>query len=115
MAVININIGSMPVLTLALSRRGSCVVNWKIHKGNFMVTSIFWNTEFPDGEYSKSADEVQHINRILSTVAAQDIPAGKRGQVADYIHFAQQHETIEPAIKDKLEHLLDQLQELQAT
>ncbi|MGU5537612.1 hypothetical protein ACV1C5_20300 [Aeromonas caviae] len=90
-------------------------MSWKSTEGKFMITNNFWNTEFPDGEYSKSADEVQHINRILSTVAAQDIPAGKRGQVADYIHFAQQHETIEPAIKDKLEHLLDQLQELQAT
>ena len=80
-----------------------------------MVTSNFWNTEFPDGEYSKSAEEVQHINRILSTVAAQDISAEKRGQVADYIQSSLLHETIEPAIKDKLEQLLDQLQELQVT
>ncbi|MFA7679819.1 MAG: hypothetical protein WCY07_06700 [Pigmentiphaga sp.] len=80
-----------------------------------MITRDFWNTEFPDGEYSKSADEVQHINRILSTVAAQDIPAEKRGQVADYILCSLLHETIEPAIKDKLKHLLVQLQELQAT
>ena len=83
-------------------------------EGDFMVTSNFWNTEFRDGEYSKSADEVQHINRILSTVAAQDIPAEKRRQVADYIHLSLLHETIEPAIKDKLEHLLIQLQEFQA-
>ncbi len=80
-----------------------------------MVTSYFWSTEFPDGEYSKSSSEVQHITQILSTIAAQDIPAGKRGQVADYIYFARLHETIEPAIKDKLEHLFDQLQKLQAT
>lgn len=79
-----------------------------------MVRSNFWNTEFPDGEYSKSADEVQHINRILSTVVAQDIPSGRRKQVADHIHFARLHQTIEPAIKEKLDHLLDQLQELQA-
>ena len=80
-----------------------------------MVKSNFLNIEFPDGEYSKSADQVQHINRILSTVAAQDIPAGRREQVADHIHFARLHETIEPEIKEKLEHLLDQLQELLAT
>ena len=80
-----------------------------------MIKGNFWNTEFPDGEYSKSADEVQYINQILSAVAAQDIPAEKRGQVADYIHFSLLHETIEHAIKDKLEQLLDQLQELQVT
>ena len=87
-------------------------MNWKDHGGIFMVTSNFWNTEFPDGEYSKSAEEVQHINRILSTVAAQDIPVEKREQVADYTHCSLLHETIEPSIKDKLEHLLVQLQEL---
>lgn len=80
-----------------------------------MVTSSFWNTEFPDGEYSKSADEAQYINRILSTITVQDIPAVKRGQVADYLHYSLLNETIEPAIKDKLEHLLIQLQEWQAT
>ena len=90
-------------------------MNRKVRGGNFMVTSNFWNNEFPDGEYSKSADEVQHINRILSAVAAQDIPAEKRGQVADYIHFSLLYETVEPVIKDKLEHLLVQIQELQAT
>lgn len=80
-----------------------------------MLQSNFWNIEFPDRESSKSADEVQYINRILSTVAAQDIPAGMREQVADYIHFARLHETIEPATEEKLERLLDQLQELVAT
>ena len=90
-------------------------MNWKTRGGNFMVTSNFWNTEFPDDEYSKSAEEVQHINRILSTVVAQDIPAEKRRQVADYIHFSLLYETVEPVIKDKLEHLLVQIQELQAT
>ncbi|MCB0256804.1 MAG: hypothetical protein KDI55_24050 [Anaerolineae bacterium] len=80
-----------------------------------MIKGNFWNTEFPDGEYSKSADEVQYINQILSTVAAQDIPVGRREQVVDHIHFARLHETIEPSIKEKLEHLLDQIQELQAT
>ncbi|BDS30367.1 hypothetical protein [Aeromonas caviae] len=80
-----------------------------------MIINNFWNTEFSNGEYSKSADEVQYINRILSTVAAQDISAEKRGQVADYIQSSLLHETIEPAIKDKLEQLLDQLQELQVT
>ena len=89
-------------------------VNWKIQRGNFMVTSNFWDTEFPNGEYNQSADKVQYINRILSKVAAQDVPVGKRGQVTDYIHFALLHETIEPAIKDKLEHLLERLQELRA-
>lgn len=89
-------------------------MNRKVRGSNFMVTNNFWNNEFPDGEYSKSADEVQHINRILSAVAAQDIPAEKRGQVADYIHFSLLHETIEPAIKDKLAPLLIQLQEFQA-
>lgn len=80
-----------------------------------MVTSNFWNNEFQDGEYSKTADEVQHINRIFSTAAAQDIPTEKREQVTDYINFALLHETIEPRIRDKLEHLLDQLQKVQAT
>lgn len=98
----------------ALGFRERCIVNWKIRGGNFMVTSNFWNNEFPDGEYRKSADEVQYINRILSTVAAQDIPAEKRGQVAEYILCSLLHETIEPAIKGKLEHLLIQLQEFQA-
>ena len=79
-----------------------------------MIINNFWNTEFSNGEYSKSADEVQYINRILSTVAAQDISAEKRGQVADYIQSSLLHETIEPAIKGKLEHLLIQLQEFQA-
>lgn len=79
-----------------------------------MATGNFWNTEFPDGEYSKSADEAQHINQVLSTVLEQDVPSEKLGQVVDYIHFALLHKTIKPAIKDKLEHLLDQLQELQA-
>ncbi|CBL46551.1 hypothetical protein HDN1F_29680 [gamma proteobacterium HdN1] len=89
-------------------------MNRKVRGSNFMVTSNFWNNEFPDGEYSKSADEMQYINRILSTVAAQDIPAEKRGQVADYILFSLRHETIESAFKDKLEYLLVQLQEFQA-
>ena len=39
----------------------------------------------------------------------------ERRQVADYIHFAQLDETIEPAIKDKFEYLFNQLQKLQAT
>lgn len=79
-----------------------------------MITCDFWNAAFPDGEYSESADEVQKINRILTKVAAQDIPAVKREQVAEYIQFALLHEAIEPALKAKLEHLLDQLQKLQA-
>lgn len=79
-----------------------------------MVRSSFWNTEFPDGKYSKSADEAQHINQVLSTVAIRDIPVEKRKQVADYIHYSLLHETIESAIKGKLEHLLAQLQEWQA-
>ena len=80
-----------------------------------MITNNLWDTEFPNGEYSSSSDEVQHINRILSAISAQEIPVGKRGQVAEYIHFARLHETIEPAIRGKLEHLFDQLKELQAT
>lgn len=79
-----------------------------------MVTSNFWS-EFQDGENSKSADEVQHINWTLAAVAAQDIPAEKREQVADYIHFALLYETVEPAIKGTLDHLFDQLQQWQAT
>lgn len=79
-----------------------------------MRTSNFWNDEFPDGEQGKSADEVQHLNQILSTYALQDIPTEKRGQVADYILYSLLHETIEPPIKDKMEHLLGQLQDWQA-
>ncbi len=91
------------------------IVKWKICGGNLMKTNNFWNDEFPDGEQSKSADEVLHINQNLSTYEAQDIPVEKRVQVADYILWSLLHETIEPNIKDKMEHLLGQLQELQAT
>lgn len=81
----------------------------------FMMESDFWVVEFTDGEYSKSADEVQRLNRILSTVLAQEVPVEKQGQVADYILYALLNETVEPTIKDKLEHLLDQLQKLEVT
>ena len=78
-----------------------------------MVTGNFWNTEFPDGEYSKSAGNVQHINQVLSTITAQEVPTGKREKVTDYIHFALLHETIEPAIKGNMKHLLNELQKFQ--
>ena len=90
------------------------IVKRKFAGGNSIKTNNFWNDEFPDGAQSKSADEVLHINQILLTYEAQEIPAEKRGQVADYILWSLLHETIEPNIKDKMEHLLGQLQELQA-
>ena len=77
-----------------------------------MNRNNFWNTQFSNSEYDKSTEEVQHINQVLSTIAAQDIPTEKRGQVSEYIEFALLHEIIESAIKTNLEHLLDQLHEL---
>ena len=77
-----------------------------------MSKNNFWNTHFSNGEYDKSAKEVQHINQVLSTIAAQEIPAEKRGRVSEYIEFALLHEVIEFAIRANLEHLFDQLHKL---
>jgi len=48
-----------------------------------MNRNNFWNTHFSNSEYDKSTEEVQHINQVFSTIAAQDIPTEKRSQVSE--------------------------------
>ena len=59
-----------------------------------------------------SPEECLQLNEKISNLELGDIPSDQRRNVAEYLVLALHHRSVKPEIKEKLEILLSNLQEI---